>query len=350
LDVRIALVSTPFVPVPPPGYGGTELVVAGLHRALRDAGHEVVLFATGDSRVPGLRWAFEQAIWPPEPWAEVVHCRRAAELAATGGFDLVHAHAPAMAAFADRLPCPLVLTLHHAADRALERLYADAPGARLVAISARQAELAGVPVAAVVHHGLELSLYGPAGRGGDEVFFLGRLSWAKGPDLAVAAARRAGLPLVLAGKIHPEDEAPAGWLEQALLPALRERHVRATGIADLAAKRRAFARARALVAPLRWEEPFGLMLIEAGLAGCPVIAYPRGAAPEIVDDGVTGFLVDDVASMALALRWAAKLDRRRIQARSRERFSAARMARDYLEVYRAATRGRAEPGWTTIAP
>ncbi|MFT3915411.1 MAG: glycosyltransferase [Anaeromyxobacteraceae bacterium] len=348
--MRIALVSTPFVPVPPPGYGGTELVVAALHRALRDAGHEVVLFATGDSRAPGLCWAFEKAIRPPEPWAEVVHCRRAAELASAGGFDLVHAHAPAMAAFADRLPCPLVLTLHHAADRALERLYADAPGATLVAISERQAELVGVRVGAVVHHGLDLSLYGPAGQGGDEAFFLGRLSWAKGPDLAVAAARRARLPIVLAGKVHPEDEAPAGWLERALLPALRAPHVRAAGVADLAVKRRAFGRARALLAPLRWEEPFGLMLIEAGLAGCPVIAYPRGAAPEIVEDGVTGFLVEDVASMALALRWAAKLDCRHIQARARERFSAARMARDYLEVYRAATRGRAETGWTTVTP
>lgn len=354
--MRIALVSTPFVPVPPPAYGGTELVVAELARGLEAAGHDVTTFATGDSRAPGLRFAFAKAVWPPEPYAELVHCHHAAaELAAAGAFDLVHAHVPGMAAFADALPCPLVLTMHHAREPALDRLYLGAPGVHYVAISERQAELAAVTTRAVIHHGLDPALYGPAGAGGDTAFFLGRLSWCKGPDLAVAATRRTGMQLLLAGKVHPGDEAPEGWTENVLLPALREPHVQATGVADLAVKRRAFARARALLAPLRWEEPFGLVLVEAGLAGCPVVAFPRGAAPEIVEEGVTGFLVEGVREMTLALRWAQKLDRRRIQARVRERFGAARMVRDHLALYRDVLAGRAaEPreglGWTTLAP
>jgi glycosyltransferase involved in cell wall biosynthesis len=353
--VRIALVSTPFVRVPPPGYGGTELVVHALARALERAGHEVTVFATGDSRAPRLRWFFERAVWPPDPYAEVLHCRAVAREIARGGFDVVHAHAPAMLAFGDELGAPLVYTMHHVGP-ALSRFYAAVPpGPWRIAISARQAELARPPVDAVVHHGLDPGMYPEPGAGGDAAFFLGRLSWVKGPDVAVEAARRAGLPIVVAGDDHGEDEAPPRWREDALAPALRAPGVTRIRRADLAAKRRIFARARALLAPIRWEEPFGLVMIEALLAGCPVIAFPRGAVPEIVEDGETGFLVETAAEMAWALRAAARLDRGAIQARARSRFSADRMAADYVSVYLAAgARGRApvatqEDGWTTLA-
>jgi glycosyltransferase involved in cell wall biosynthesis len=353
--VRIALVSTPFVRVPPPGYGGTELVVHVLARALERMAHEVTVFATGDSRAGRLRWLFERPVWPPDPYAELLHCRAAAREIARSRFDVVHAHAPAMLAFADELDAPLVYTLHHA-GRDLERYYA-AVRSRVwhVAISARQAELASIPVHAVVHHGLEPAMYPACGPGGDVAFFLGRLSWVKGPELAVEAARRAGLPLVVAGEEHGVDEAPPRWHEEVLAPALRAPGVSRIPRADLAAKRRLLARSRALLVPLRWEEPFGLVMIEALLAGCPVIASPRGAAPEIVEHGRDGFLVKTPAEMAEALRHAARLDRPSIQARARQRFSADRMAAEYVSVYLAAgARGRApataeEDGWTTLA-
>jgi glycosyltransferase involved in cell wall biosynthesis len=356
--VRIALVSTPFVAVPPPTYGGTELVVHALARALVRRGHDVSVFATGDSHVPGLRALFDAPVWPPEPYAEILHARFAADEIARGGFDVVHAHVPAFLALADLVPAPVVYTVHHVGDPALSRLYAHVPRVRAVAISARQAALADPHIPIVVHHGLEPELYpDPPGPGGDQAFFLGRLCWCKGPELAVEAARRAGLSLVVAGRPHP-DPCPDGWPEEILAPALTAPHVRCVGDAGLAAKRRLFRSSRALVAPLRWEEPFGLVLIEALLAGCPVIAFPRGAAPEIVEDGVDGFLVDDVAGMATALRAAPSLDRREIQERARARFSSDRMAADYLAVYRAARaawRGAAhhaveEGGWTTQAP
>jgi len=328
------MVSTPFVSVPPPAYGGTELVVHTLTQALESAGHRVVLFATGDSTATRLEALFPRAVWPPDPYAELLHCRFAAREIARGGFDVVHAHLPAMLAFADELPVPTVYTLHHAATPALSRFYAHAGSTALVAISRRQAELADPPATHVVHHGLDPGLYPALGPGGDEAFFLGRLSWCKAPELAIEAARLAGLRVVVAGRVHPDDNPPR-WEEDVVKPALAQPHVRWVEQADLAAKRRLFGRSRALLVPLRWEEPFGLVMIEALLAGCPVIASPLGAAPEIVEDGRTGFLVRNVDEMAEALRRAGGLDRRAIQQRGRELFSAERMAERYLDVYRA---------------
>jgi glycosyltransferase involved in cell wall biosynthesis len=356
--VRIAVVSTPFVAVPPPAYGGTELVVHSLTRALEGGGHEVVVYATGDSRARQLRALYEAPVWPPDPYAELLHCRFAAADIGAGGFDVVHAHLPAMLAFAPGLGAPMVYTLHHAAEPALSRYYARIAGVRHVAISARQAELAHPPAEDVVHHGLDPELYPVAGPGGDAALFLGRLSYCKAPELAIEAARRAGVPIAVAGRLHPEDN-PAGW-EDTLAAALAQDHVSWVGEADLAAKRRLLARCGALLVPLRWEEPFGLVMIEALLAGCPVIAFPLGAVPEIVEDGVTGFLVRGVREMGAAIRLATGLDRRAIQSRARARFSADRMAERYLAVYRAAIadhirrRGAAparagELGWTTLA-
>jgi glycosyltransferase involved in cell wall biosynthesis len=196
-------------------------------------------------------------------------------------------------------------------------------------------------------------MYPDCGPGGDAAFFLGRLSWDKGPDVAVEAARCAGLPIVVAGDEH-DDVAPPRWRTEVLAPALHAPGVTRIRRADLAAKRRLFARSRALLVPIRWEEPFGLVMIEALLAGCPVIAFPRGAAPEIVEEGETGFLVETAAEMAEALHLAARLDRRAIQARARARFSADRMAADYVTVYLGArAHGRTpaapqEDGWTTL--
>ena len=353
--MRIALVSTPFVRLPPPGYGGTELVVHVLARALGRMAHEVTVFATGDSRGARVRSFFDRAVWPPDPYAELLHCRAAAREIARGRFDVVHAHLPAVLAFADELGTPLVYTVHHEEVAALARYYAAVPApVWRVAISARQAALASPPVQAVIHHGLEPSMYPDCGPGGDVAFFLGRLSWVKGPEIAIEAARRAGLRIAVAGEVHG-DEAPAGWVDQVLAPALRYPNVIRIGRAELAEKRRLFARARALLVPLRWEEPFGLVMIEALLAGCPVIAHARGAAPEIVEDGLDGFLVRGAEEMAEALARSAALDRRAIQARARARFGADRMAADYVAVYRAAgARGRApsaagEGEWTTLA-
>ncbi len=350
------MVSTPFVAVPPPAYGGTELVVDMLTRSLERAGHEVVVFTTGDSRARNLRACFPRPVWPPDPRSELLHCRFAARAIEAERFDVIHAHVPSMLAFAADLRPPMVYTLHHEATQELSAFYRRVEGVRHVAISARQAELSDPPARDVVHHGLDPELYPTVGPGGDAAFFLGRLARVKAPDVAIEAARRAGVPIVVAGKFHAMDDGPE-W-QPHLTALLAEPHVRWIREADLTVKRRQLARSRALLAPLRWEEPFGLVMIEALLAGCPVIAFPRGAAPEIVEDGVTGFLVRSAREMAAALRRVGAFDRTAIQARARARFSADRMAERYLAIYRSARAERAwgraarptlagESGWTT---
>jgi glycosyltransferase involved in cell wall biosynthesis len=333
-------VSTPFASVPPRGYGGTELVVAELERGLVAAGHEVTLFATGDSEGADVRWVYERPVWPIDPRAELEHCRAAAHAIARGRFDLVHAHAPALLRWERLLGAPVVHTLHHARDERLLQIYVRHPGVHYVAISRRQAELVPELACEVIHHGLDPDAF-PAGEGqGGHVLFLGRLSHCKGLDRAVRAAADAGLELVVAGAVHPEPDDPPGWSEQ-VRALLARRGVRSVGPVGGEAKRELLAGARALVMPIRWEEPFGLVMIEAMLCGTPVVATRLGAAPEIVEDGRTGFLVDGDDALGPALRRAAALDRSRCRRRARERFGAARMVADHERLYRAATGARA---------
>ncbi len=332
--------STPFVAVPPRGYGGTELVVAELQRELSRAGHEVTLFATGDSRGEDVRWLYPSAVWPPDPDHEVAHCAFAARHVAREPFDVVHTHCAPMLHFSDRMGKPIVHTIHHAHDEELSSVYRLHPEVRFVAISRRQAELEDVPCA-VVHHGLDPGRY-PLGAGeGGYAFFLGRLAWCKGPDLAIDAARAAGVEIVVAGRSHERDADPPAWRDRELFPRLRASGVRWIGPARAQAKRALLGAARALLVPIRWEEPFGLVMIEAMLCGCPVLAFSRGAAPELVDEGVTGWLVRDVGEMADRLRALDGFDRRACRDRARERFSSGRMARAYLQAYAAAARSHA---------
>ena len=332
--VRIALVSTPFVAVPPRGYGGTELVVYELVRGLTGAGHRVTLFATGDSLGPDLRFVYPRPVWPPDRQAELHHCAGAARAIARERFDVVHAHAPAMLPLASAHGAPLVYTLHHARDERLTRMYVRYPEVQYVAISGRQAALEPELSCQVVHHGLDTTCY-PAGRGErDDAVFLGRLVPCKGPDVAVAAARRAGLPIRLAGSVHPLDTTPE-W-RATLAAALGRRGVQNLGPVGGARKMELLGGARALLMPLRWEEPFGLVMVEAMLCGTPVIAFPRGAAREIIDEGVTGFLVDGEDDMAAALARVGRFDRDACRRRAHARFSAGRMVSDYERIYLAA--------------
>jgi glycosyltransferase involved in cell wall biosynthesis len=335
--VKVAIVSTPFVRVPPRSYGGTELVIHDLARGLARAGHIVTLFATGDSEAANLRFVYREAVWPPTAEAEQVHCAQSARDVMREQFDLVHAHTPGMLAFADVLGAPLVYTMHHDRDERRAALYRSHPEVRYVAISARQGATHPEVESAVVHHGLDPERY-PPGRGeGDHAAFLGRLAPCKGPDIAIAAARSAGVPIRLAGEVHREDATPA-W-RATMARALRQPGVEHVGPVSWDAKALFLGAARALLMPVRWEEPFGLVMIEAMLCGTPVIAFVGGATPEIVDDGVTGFLVQDEREMAAALRYVSNIDRAACRRRAQARFSSSRMVHDYERVYaRAAGR------------
>ena len=337
--MRVALVSTPFVPVPPPFYGGTELVVAELAAALRRRGAEVVVYATGDSRLgcAEVRSYFPSAQWPPNADVDATHA--AWSLRDIGrdprGFDLVHLHSLAAVELSRLCPYPAVATLHHDRDEKISRMYRANPHVKLVAISNSQAERERAEVSAVVHHGLTPERFPFLPEQG-YLLYLGRYSREKGPHLAIELAARAGLPLVMAGEPHELD-----YYRDQVLPLIRRHGVLELGPAGGRRKANLLARSRALIFPIQWDEPFGLVMIEAQLAGVPVLALRRGSVPEVVQDGVTGLTADDPCELVAGARVADKLfDRARIRALARERWSADRMALDYLQLYRQAAAGK----------
>lgn len=351
--MRIALISTCALPTPPSGYGGTERVVAVLARGLIHLGHEVTVYATGESRPPGrLRWMYPRAIWPPTDAAERQHAHYAfRDLQTRGGVDVVHVNHSSALEFRRMVDAPCALTLHDCRDDDVVSRCRAQRGVALITISRRQAEL--VPelnIARVIHHGLDVDQY-PAGLGdGGYVAFLGRLTPEKAPHAAIDAAMAAGVRVRLGG--GPQERSRA-YFEREVVPRLARYGSRVEwhGELDERPKLELLRGARALLFPIEWEEPFGLVIIEAMLTGTPVIAFPRGSVPELIDEGVTGFIVRDVGEMARAIRALEGFDRVRCRTHAQGRWSHLRMARDHVELYReliAARRARAEPARTSV--
>lgn len=348
--MRIALLSTCALSVPPKAYGGTELVIAELAKTLTRLGHDVVVFATGDSSPAGeLRFHFRHPMWPPDELVELRHAAFSWKsiCAESPPFDVVHAHQASAVAFSAVCALPTVLTLHHDRVDRLVDYYRDFSEVTYVAISRRQAEL--VPELApvhVVHHGLDVDQYAAGEGEGGYLAFVGRFAPEKGPHHAIDVARATGVPLRMGGKPHWINEP---YFERELKPRLERagRLVHWHGEVSFAPKLELLRHARATLFPVCWEEPFGLVMIESMLVGTPVIAFDRGAAPEVVEEGVTGFLVRGPAEMADRVRRLHAIDRARCRERARERWGSIRMARDYERVYEHAVRarrdGRARP-------
>ncbi|MBI5546888.1 MAG: glycosyltransferase, partial [Deltaproteobacteria bacterium] len=236
-------------------------------------------------------------------------------------------------------------TLHHNYDRDLWRLYQAHPEVTYVSISERQLQLNGPFMhGAVIHHGIDPARYRLGPVRAEEAAFLGRLSRVKGPHVALDVARRSGLRLRVAGRAHKED---SPYFEAEVEPRLQEAHVEYLGELSHEPKAALLSTARALLFPIDWEEPFGLVAVEAMLSGCPVIAFGRGSVPEILDEGITGFVARDEEHMVELLREGPAcpevFDRRRCRARAISRFAASRMVDDYLRVYTAARSASAHP-------
>lgn len=346
--MRIALVSTPFVAVPPHSYGGTELVVHELAEGLVERGHDVVLFATGDSVTSAeLRALYPTAQWPPEMLTDLNHVSWAMQqIAEHGPFDVVHAHSAVALGCARLLQnVPVVYTLHHERDPNLSAFYSYCPHVHYVAIShdqrRREIPLGSVDV---IHHGLAAGKYECTRKpAGDYVCFVGRLSRVKGPHTAIDVAARAGLPIRVAGGVHPPDER---WVNEHLRERLAEPHVEYVGVVGLDEKRPLLRDARALLAPIEWNEPFGLILIEAMLSGCPVVAFGRGSVPELVEQGVTGFIARSADEMVDLIRPGGPLDsfdRLRCRSRACQRFSRERMIAQHIALYERVARTVALP-------
>jgi len=335
--MKIAQVAPLTEAVPPKLYGGTERVVAYLTDALVELGHEVTLFASGDS----LTKAHLAPIWPqalrldpsirdhlaPVFMELETVARRAHE------FDVIHAHLDYFGyLLLRRLDVPSVTTLHGRLDLPelppLYGLYGDIP---VVSISdSQRAPLPQANYVATVYHGLPQNLLRKGDGKGGYLAFLGRISPEKAPDAAIRIAAKAGMPLKIAAKIDKVDQ---DYFKTQIEPLLAQAHVEFVGEIGEHQKTEFLGNAAALVFPIAWREPFGLVMIEAMACGCPVIAFENGSVPEVLEDGITGFIVQNENEAADAVRRIPQLDRDRIRAEFDRRFTANHMAQNYLALY-----------------
>jgi glycosyltransferase involved in cell wall biosynthesis len=340
--VRIAVVVPPWIPVPPDGYGGIEWVASLLVEQLVEHGHDVTLFASGGSRTKAeLISVFDVAPTGRmhENIPDAFHAARAVrEIVARAdtdrAFDVVHDHSACIfLALAPLLPAPMVHTVHGAFTPEMRSLYSAVAGrTTFVCISrAQRDDMPELPVAAVVPNAVDIDGYAFRKEKEDFLFALGRVCRAKGQDTAIAVAKRTGMPLVIAGKVDPGQDTE--YFEQAVLPHVDGEHVRFEGEVSDERKRELCARARAMLFPVRWPEPFGLVMIEAMSCGTPVIATPYGAVPEVVTDGVTGFVVGDEDAMVHAVHRIDEIDPAVCRADVEARFSPSAMADAYIRVY-----------------
>ncbi len=340
---RIALVAPPWYPVPPVGYGGVELVVGLLARELRERGHEVVLFGS-DGSGPGTR-TLVPAGWdrdlgrPSERWRELAYASRLADaLRREPPFDIIHDHGGGgtlLTAEASRRG-PVLHTVHGPLGEPERTFYATLAGrVGLAAISQSQRGTApGLPWVATVPNAVDVDALriGPAAGRDRTLVCLARICPDKGQHIAIAVARRTGRPLVLAGKVE-RTPASQAYFEREIQPHLDG--VRVRHLPNVAGREKAdlLAGAGALLAPVQWPEPFGLAVAEAMASGTPAIAFRQGAMPELVEDGITGVLCDDVDDMVAAVRVAATIDPVRCARRARARFGPSAMADGYLDTY-----------------
>ena len=341
--MRIAQVAPLFESVPPQAYGGTERVVSYLTEALVDLGHEVTLYASGDSAtaarlVPVVPHSLRTDRRRPDwlIWHTLMLDRVFAD---AGRYDVIHFHVDVLQhPLARRCACPSVTTLHGRLDLPdlvpLYRHFADAP---LVSISNSQRKpLAFANWRATVHHGLPPDLYTFHPGPGDYFAFVGRISPEKRVDRAIEIATACGVPLRIAAKV---DAADRDYFALHIKPLLDHPLVEFVGEIDEQRKNDFIGNARALLFPIDWPEPFGLVMIEAFACGTPVISYPGGSVAEVMQHGVTGFVVSDQQEAIEAASQVQLIDRRRCRAVFEERFTAPTMARRYLEVYRGLREG-----------
>jgi glycosyltransferase involved in cell wall biosynthesis len=337
--MKIAQVAPLHESVPPRLYGGTERVVAYLTDELVKQGHEVTLFASGDSEtLAELRPVCERALRleGKKVIDPLAHHMRMLEMVAQEAtdFDILHYHVEYLHfSLARRLRVPNVTTLHGRLDiEDIHPMYREFEEMPLVSISlAQQMPMPWANWIATVYHGLPEDLHVAQEKRGDYLAFLGRICPEKGVDRAIEIARRAGMPLKIAAKVDAVDQA---YFEAKIRKLLADPLVEFVGEIGEREKSDFLGHAYALLFPIDWPEPFGLAMIEAMACGTPVIAFRRGSVPELVDEGATGYIVDDIDEAVKAVERLETLDRRTCREVFERRFSARRMCADYVAAYR----------------
>jgi glycosyltransferase involved in cell wall biosynthesis len=332
--MRIAVIAPPWTPVPPKLYGGIELVVDRLATGFARAGHDVLLFTTGDSTSAVHRqWVLKEAeherIGMVVP--ELRHIMAAYE--AVKDYDIIHDHTVMGPVYAQRFPDTKVVTTVHGPfnDELIDIYGRIADTVPLIAISHAQSKPAPqIPIARVIHHGLDVEEFPVGGGQGGYFLFLGRMSPDKGAHRATEIAFKAGVPLIMAAKMREPWE--HRYFDRNVRPYLND-DIRYVGEVPHEEKLELLANARGLLFPIRWNEPFGMVMIEAMACGTPVLAFPEGAAPEVVQDGTTGFLCADEAEMVDAIGRIDQIDRAACRASVEDYFSTDRMVREHIELF-----------------
>ncbi len=354
--MKIAQIAPPWIAIPPKNYGGTEIVLHNLVEEQVAQGHDVTLFAPADARTSAKLVSFfpMSLIDAGVPWhahlKAYYHLHKSIEYIKTHQFDIVHAHLSSSAdmyifPLAVQLTVPLVVTLHSrfpfdrvppysgdADDYYLEWL-ASTP---IVAISeSARAEIPhALNLAGVIHHGVPMHIFRPAvSYPEDYLVWLGRMVPEKGAHLAIQVAKGCEAPLLLAGTIDRHVPASVRYFEDKIKPQLNHHLIKYIGPVNLKQKIDLLSRARVLLNPIEWEEPFGMVMIEAMAVGCPVISFRRGAAPEVVAHQTSGFLVHNVKEMLRALAHIDELDRKMVRRHVELHFSVRVMAEKYTRIY-----------------
>jgi glycosyltransferase involved in cell wall biosynthesis len=337
ISMRIAQVAPLAESVPPRLYGGTERVIAWLTEELTELGHQVTLFASGDSNTRAhLIAAWPRALRLGRPRSDPLAAQTMLlELMAhhANEFDVVHCHTDWLhLPLLSRLDVPFLTTLHGRLDLpGLPAIVERFPSAPFISISENQRiPLPNANWLGTVYHGLPSQSLNPSFEPGKYLAFLGRLTPDKGPEVAIRIAKESGLPLRIAAKV-PRGE--KGYFKEKIAPLVDGTDVQLSGEVNDKTKEAFLANALALIFPIDWPEPFGLVMIEAMACGTPVIAFGRGSVPEVIEDGVTGFIVETEDDAVSAIKRLPELDRHRIRATFEQRFTARRMAENYVRYY-----------------
>src|SRR5499427_1309619 len=335
--MRVALVASPFIPVPPKEYGGTELFIADLARGLQALGVDVTVYANGESTIEvKRRWVFANSQWPikDDGYAQLKEIEHAtwAIRDASDACDIVHVNT-AMAIPCSRLSrLPFVYTIHHPTERRLSELYLRMPEVHYVCISNDQRKRESLPNIPIIYHGIDLSKYQLRTDKQRYLSFIGRIAPIKGTHLAIEIAKRAGIPLKIAGEIQPIFR---DYFEEKVRPHIDGKCVEYIGRANLELKNELLGNSIAMLFPIQWNEPFGLVMVEAMACGTPVLAMPGGSVPEVVRDGVSGYICRTVRDMVRRVQ-TLNINPRSVRQYVEETFSIEQMVRGYRTLYEEA--------------
>lgn len=334
MSIRVALIAPPFIPVPPQKYGGTELFIAELALSLQKEGIEVILYTNGEStlNVPR-RWLYEKSEWPVRGEMDASlkalnHSSWAAKQALAEA-DMIHLNSSPGLIVSRFVDVPVVYTVHHAYDAGLAEFYRSFPEVSYVTISRFQKQQLSMPRVRPIHHGIDLSQYPLLERKREYLSFLGRVAPVKGTHLAIEVAQKSGIPLKIAGEIQPIYKE---YWEKQVKPHVDGKFIEYVGEVGLEEKNELLCGSRAMLFPVQWNEPFGLVMIESMACGTPVLASPGGSVEEVVLEGVAGHVRKTTDELAACARDLA-IDPKIVRAYVEKCFSSQRMARDYISLY-----------------